>query len=311
MVNVKTCAACAVVCAVVLSGCATAVKPIEATRPVAVSPINASVDAVKRPPKIGLALGGGAARGFAHVGVIQVLEQHGIRPDVVVGTSAGILVAALYASGKNGRELEQAALAMEEASLTDWTLPFGNRGMLRGAAVARYVSAQTQGRLIENMAIPLGIVATDLANGAGILFQRGDTGVAVRASSSVPGVFQPVDIGGKEYVDGGLVAPVPVAYTQQMGAELVIAVDISSPPEANAANDLLKVMLQTFAIMGQTINRHELKQAHVLVRPELGGVGSAAFSERQRSMAAGRAAMLAAMPKLKAQMAALAVPVAR
>ena len=311
MVNVKTCAACAVVCAVVLSGCATAVKPIEATRPVAVSPINASVDAVKRPPKIGLALGGGAARGFAHVGVIQVLEQHGIRPDVVVGTSAGSLVAALYASGKNGRELEQAALAMEEASLTDWTLPFGNRGMLRGAAVARYVSAQTQGRLIENMAIPLGIVATDLANGAGILFQRGDAGVAVRASSSVPGVFQPVDIGGKEYVDGGLVAPVPVAYTQQMGAELVIAVDISSPPEANAASDLLKVMLQTFAIMMQTINRHELKQAHVLVRPELGGVGSAAFSERQRSMAAGRAAMLAAMPKLKAQMAALAVPVAR
>ena len=311
MVNVKTCTAWAVVCAVLLSGCATAVRPIEATKPVAANPINAGTNVEKRPPRIGLALGGGAARGFAHVGVIQVLEQHGIRPDLVVGTSAGSLVAALYASGKNGRELEQAALAMEEASLTDWTLPFGNRGMLRGAAVARYVSAQTQGKLIENMAIPLGIVATDLANGAGILFQRGDTGVAVRASSSVPGVFQPVDIGGKEYVDGGLVAPVPVAYTQQMGAELVIAVDISSPPEANAANDLLKVMLQTFAIMGQTINRHELKQAHVLVRPELGGVGSAAFSERQRSMAAGRAAMLAAMPKLKAQMAALAVPVAR
>jgi NTE family protein len=311
MLNVKVCTTWVVVCSVVLSGCATSVKPIEVTRPVAVSPINASADMAKRPPKIGLALGGGAARGFAHVGVIQVLEQHGIRPDLVVGTSAGSLVAALYASGKNGRELEQAALAMEEASLTDWTLPFGNRGMLRGAAVARYVSAQTQGKLIENMAMPLGIVATDLANGAGILFQRGDAGVAVRASSSVPGVFQPVDIGGKEYVDGGLVAPVPVAYTQQMGAELVIAVDISSPPEANAANDLLKVMLQTFAIMMQTINRHELKQAHVLVRPELGGVGSAAFSERQRSMAAGRAAMLAAMPKLKAQMAALAVPIAR
>ena len=243
MLNVKVCTAWFVVCSLVLSGCATSVKPIEVTRPVAVSPINASADVAKRPPKIGLALGGGAARGFAHVGVIQVLEQHGIRPDLVVGTSAGSLVAALYASGKNGRELEQAALAMEEASLTDWTLPFGNRGMLRGAAVARYVSAQTQGKLIENMAMPLGIVATDLANGAGILFQRGDAGVAVRASSSVPGVFQPVDIGGKEYVDGGLVAPVPVAYTQQMGAELVIAVDISSPPEANAANDLLKVML--------------------------------------------------------------------
>lgn len=308
MLNVSGYVPWVVGCVVVLSGC-TSVEKVAA--PVASTPIATGVAPVFRSPKVGLALGGGAARGFAHVGVIQVLEQNGIKPDLVVGTSAGSLVAALYASGKNGRELEQAAMAMEEASLTDWTLPFGNRGMLRGAAVARYVSAQTQGRLIEHMAVPLGIVATDLATGAGILFQRGDAGVAVRASSAVPGVFQPVDIGGREYVDGGLVAPVPVAYTHQMGAELVIAVDISSPPQANAATDMLKVMLQTFAIMGQTINRHELKQAHVLVRPDLAGVGSAAFSERQRSMAAGRAAMLAAMPRLKAQMAALAVPVSK
>lgn len=311
MYQVKRWTVCAVACALMLGGCTTAVKSPDIDKPVVLISRPTAPEVVKRPPRIGLALGGGAARGFAHVGVIQVLEQHGIKPDLVVGTSAGSLVAALYASGKNGRELEQAAMAMEEASLTDWSLPFGNRGMLRGAAVARYVSAQTQGRLIENMVVPLGIVATDLATGAGILFQRGDPGAAVRASSSVPGVFQPVDIAGKDYVDGGLVAPVPVAYTRQMGAELVIAVDISNPPEANTANDLLKVMLQTFAIMGQTINRHELKQADVLVKPDLAGVGSAAFSERQRSMAAGRAAMLAAMPKLKAQMATLAVPVAR
>lgn len=294
-----------------ISGCATLQKP-PVDPPVVAKPVlEAPVTATKRPPKVGLALGGGAARGFAHVGVIQVLEQNGIKPDLVVGTSAGSLVAALYASGKNGAELEQAALAMDEASLTDWTLPFGNRGMLRGAAVARYVAAQTQSKWIEHMSLPLGIVATDLATGTGILFQRGDVGTAVRASSSVPGVFQPVSIAGRDYVDGGLVAPVPVAYAQQMGAELVIAVDISSPPEANPANDLLKVMLQTFAIMGQIINRHELKSAQVVVRPELAGVGSAAFSERQRSMAAGRAAMLAAMPKLKAQLAAMAVSVSR
>lgn len=273
---------------------------------VATSPVLAPIQT--RPPRIGLALGGGAARGFAHVGVIQVLEQHGIKPDLVVGTSAGSLVAALYASGKNGKELEQSAMQMDEASLTDWTVPFGNRGMLRGAAVARYVSAQTQGRLIEDMVVPLGIVATDLSTGAGILFQRGDTGTAVRASSSVPGVFQPVNIGGRDYVDGGLVAPVPVGYAQQMGAELVIAVDISSPPEANPASDTLKVMLQTFSIMGKSINRHELKSAQVVVRPELTGVGSAAFSERQRSMAAGRVAMEGAMPKLREQLTALAKP---
>lgn len=294
-----------------LAACGSApVQTVNRNEPVlATSPVQAPVQT--RPPRIGLALGGGAARGFAHVGVIQVLEQHGIKPDVVVGTSAGSLVAALYASGKNGKELEQSAMQMDEASLTDWTVPFGNRGMLRGAAVARYVSAQTQGRLIEDMVMPLGIVATDLSTGAGILFQRGDTGTAVRASSSVPGVFQPVNIGGRDYVDGGLVAPVPVGYAQQMGAELVIAVDISSPPEANSASDTLKVMLQTFSIMGKSINRHELKSAHVVVRPELAGVGSAAFAERQRSMAAGRSAMEAAMPKLREQLSALAKPRAR
>lgn len=265
---------------------------------------------MKRPPKIGLALGGGAARGFAHVGVVAVLEQSGLRPDLVVGTSAGSLVAALYASGKSAAELEKAAMSMEEAMLTDWTLPLINRGMLRGNALAKYVNAQVDGRLIENMPIPLGIVATDLASGDGVLFQRGDTGTAVRASSAVPGVFEPVPISGKEYVDGGLVAPVPVRYAQQMGAELVIAVDISSPPQSSGLGDTFKVMLQTFTIMGQSINRWELKEAHVLVRPQLAGVGSAAFAERQKSMAAGKAAMQAALPVLRAQMERRAVAVA-
>lgn len=264
-----------------------------------------------RPPRIGLALGGGAARGFAHVGVIGVLEQQGIRPHCVVGTSAGSLVAALYASGKTHAELEKAALGMEEVVLTDWTLPFGNRGVLKGQALAKYVNQQVNNRLLEQMAVPLGILATDLANGRGVLFQRGDTGTAVRASSAVPGVFQPVEIAGREYVDGGLVAPVPVHHAQQMGAELVIAVDISSPPEGNAATDTLKVMLQTFAIMGQTINRFELQAAHVVVRPRLAGVGSAAFGERQRSMAAGREAMLAALPLLREQLHQRAVPLGR
>jgi NTE family protein len=243
--------------------------------------------------------------------VIAVLEQQGLRPDLVVGTSAGSLVAALYASGKTAAELEAAALAMEETTLTDWTLPFANRGMLRGTALAKYVNTQVQGRTIERMALPLGIVATDLANGEGVLFRRGDTGTAVRASSAVPGVFQPVEIAGREYVDGGLVAPVPVRYAQQMGAELVVAVDISSAPDGNAATDSFKVLLQTFAIMGQTINRHELAGAQVVVRPALKGVGSAAFGERQRSIAAGRDAMLAAMPALRQQLALRAVRVTR
>jgi NTE family protein len=239
------------------------------------------------------------------VGVIQVLEQNGIRPDLVVGTSAGSLVAALYASGKNGAELERAALAMEEATLTDWTLPINGRGMLRGEALARYVRQAVDGKLIEQMVLPLGILATDLGSGQGALVRRGDAAEAVRASSAVPGVFTPVGIAGHDYVDGGLVAPVPVSQARAMGAEVVLAVDISSDPQGNDAGGLLKVMLQTTAIMGQSINRHELRGADVVLRPALSGVGSADFSARQRSIAAGRAAMLAALPRLKVELAKL------
>ncbi len=254
----------------------------------------------KKPLKIGLALGGGAARGFAHIGVIQVLEEAGIHPDLVVGTSAGSLVAAFYASGKTGTQLQKIAETMEEATFADWTLPIFSRGMLRGEAFARYVSAQVNGRLIEGMSLPLGIVATDLNSGQGILFQRGDTATAVRASSAVPALFQPVKISGREYVDGGLVSPVPVRYARQMGADLIIAVDISNAPESNAANDTLQILMQTFSIMGKSINNFELRDAEVVVRPLLRDIASSDFGARRRSIEAGRVAMQAMLPQLRA-----------
>jgi NTE family protein len=277
-----------------LSGCA--VSPVVTSSD---KPISITMPAPKRLPKIGLALGGGAARGFAHIGVIQVLEEAGIRPALVTGTSAGSLVAALYASGKSPTQLQQLAESMDEATFADWTLPIFSRGMLRGEALARYVQAMVSGRLIEDMNLPLGIVATDLNSGVGVLFQRGDTATAVRASSAVPAVFQPVRIAGREYVDGGLVSPVPVRYARQMGAELVIAVDISSAPESNPAGDTLQILMQTFTIMGKSINALELKDADVVVKPALNGVSSADFGARRRAIQAGRAAMLALMPQLK------------
>jgi len=260
----------------------------------------------KRPPKLGLVLGGGAARGFAHVGVIQVLEEAGIRPSLVVGTSAGSLVAAFYASGKTGAQLQQVAESMEEAAFADWTLPIFSRGMLRGEALARYVGLQVKGQLIENMPMPLGIVATDLGTGQGVMFRRGDTATAVRASSAVPALFQPVKIGGREYVDGGLVSPVPVRYARQMGAELILAVDISSAPEGNASKDTLQILMQTFAIMGKSINSFELREADVVVRPLLTGVSSADFGARRQAIVAGRAAMQALLPQLQAALIAQA-----
>lgn len=288
-----------------LAGCATA--PSGPAAPVVRPPVEAG----RKPVRLGLALGGGAARGFAHVGVIAVLEEAGLRPQLVVGTSAGSLVAALYASGKTSAQLQQTALNMEEVAITDWMLPIFGRGMFRGEALARYVNDLVANRLMENMAIPLGIVATDLNSGQAVLFQRGDTGTAVRASSAVPAVFVPVKINGREYVDGGLVSPVPVRFARQMGADVVVAVDISSPPEANPAGDTLQILLQTFAIMGKSINQYELKDADVVVRPSLAGLKSADFSARQRAIDSGRAAMLAALPQLKAKLDAAGVPAQR
>ena len=288
----------------VLTGCASPPKDAPVPDVPVVVPQPSVVVSPKVPPRIGLALGGGAARGFAHVGVIQVLEEAGIRPSLVSGTSAGSLVAAFYASGKTGKQLQNLAETMEEATFADWTLPLFNRGMLRGDALARYVNGQVGARLIEDMALPLGIVATDLNSGQSMLFQRGDTGTAVRASSAVPAVFQPVRIAGREYVDGGLVSPVPVRAARQMGAELVIAVDISSAPEGNLSGGTLDVLLQTFAIMGKSINYFELKEADIVVKPALSGVASSDFGSRKKSIEAGRKAMLQLMPQLRAAIAA-------
>ena len=287
-----------------LAGCQTPpTSPATTTAPLPAATPVATPARVLRPPRIGLALGGGAARGFAHIGVIQVLEEAGIQVDMVAGTSAGSLIAAIYASGRSAAEMGSLAQTMDESAITDWSFP--GRGLIRGEAWARYVREQTGGKSLEQMKLPLGIVATDLDSGAAILFRRGDTGMAVRASSAVPAVFQPVKIGTREYVDGGLVSPVPVRFARQMGAELVLAVDISSPPDGNPTSDPFKILLQTFAIMGRSINVLELRDADIVIRPSLQGVASADFGARLKAVASGREAALKVLPDLRARITAL------
>jgi NTE family protein len=261
---------------------------------------------VLRKVKIGLALGGGAARGFAHIGVIKALEAQGIVPDIVVGTSAGSVVGAMYAAGNNGAALQKMANEMDEAAISDWALPLFSKssGVLKGEALQTYVNKAVQYRPIEKLKMPFGAVAADLKTGQPILFQRGNTGMAVRASSAVPGVFQPVTIGSHTYVDGGLVAPVPVRFAREMGAEFIIAVNISTQTEAQAAISSLEVIMQTFSIMGQRINQYELRDADVVIQPALGNMGSSDFASRARAMQAGEKAMLALMPQLKQKLRA-------
>lgn len=254
-----------------------------------------------RPVRIGLALGGGAARGFAHIGVIKVLEAQGIVPDIVVGTSAGSVVGAMYAAGNNGFVLQKMALDMDEATISDWSLPFFSKssGVLKGEALQNYVNKMVGQASIEKLKKPFGAVATDLNTGTPILFQRGNTGLAVRASSSVPGVFQPVKINERFYVDGGLVSPVPVRFAREMGADIVIAVNISSAPEGQAASSSLEILLQTFTIMGQSLNQFELKNADVVIKPDLPSMKGNDFNGRNLAILAGERAALAIIPELK------------
>lgn len=253
-----------------------------------------------RPLKIGLALGGGAARGFAHIGVIKVLEAQGIVPDIVVGTSAGSLVGALYAAGNDGFALHKIALEMDEAAISDWSVPMFSKfsGVLKGEAVQSYVNRAVKNLPIEKLKMPFGAVATDLKTGLPVLFTRGNSGMAVRASSAVPGVFQAVRIGEQSYVDGGLVAPVPVRFAREMGADFVIAVNISAQPEEQASASSVDMLLQTFAIMGQSLNRYELMDADIVIRPELGGMRGHDFGGRNAAILAGEQAASAALPQL-------------
>jgi len=255
----------------------------------------------KPPLKIALVLGGGAARGFAHIGVIKALEAQGIVPSMVVGTSAGSVVGALYASGMSGFELQKQALDIQENMVTDWVMP--NRGVLKGEALQDFINQQVKNLPIQRLPKPLGVVATDLQSGEMVLFRQGNTGMAVRASSAVPGLFQPVDINGRDYVDGGLTSPVPAQAARAMGADFVIAVDISNVNRRDKLAGTLDVLLQTFAIMGHTISRHELEDADVVIRPKTAAMSSTDFTDRNLAILEGEKAAAAVMPELKAKLA--------
>lgn len=269
--------------------------PLEAKAEVKPEPI---ITRKKNPPKIGLALGGGAVRGFSHVGVIKTLEAQGINIDIVTGTSAGSIVGALYAGGINGFDLQKIALAMDESVATDWTI-LPNRGVFKGESLQNYINQSLHNRNIERMSKTLGIVATDLQSGEMAVFRQGNTGMAVRASSSVPGVFQPMTISGREYVDGGLTSPVPVRAAKLLGADIVIAVDISKNPDSGKTGNGLDLLLQTFAIMGKSINYFELNEAHIVNRPNIGDIGPTDFKARHLAILEGERAAQGAIEKIR------------
>ena len=253
-------------------------------------------------PRIGLALGGGAAKGFAHIGVIKMLEASGIHPDVVSGTSAGSVVGALYASGMDAFRLQEQAFALDESSIRD--VRFFSGGLVEGRRLQDYVNELVRQAPIEKMHIPFAAVATELETGERAIFVRGNTGQAVRASSSIPGVFEPVEISGKHFVDGGVVSPVPVDAARQLGADIVIAVDISARPDGSNPGSMVGIVGQSITIMGRKLAEQELSRADVVIRPKVGQIGPTDFDQKNVAILEGERAALAAIPAIKAKIAA-------
>ena len=264
-----------------------------------------SVVASSPPPvKVGIALGGGAAKGFAHIGVIKMLEANGITPVVVSGTSAGSVVGALYASGMDAFAMQEKAFALDESKIRDVSLFSG--GVIKGQKLQDYVNELVGGRTLEKMRKPFAVVATNLADGKRTVFVRGNTGQAVRASSSIPGVFEAVAIGKAHYIDGGVASPVPVDAARELGAEFVIAVDISSKATGIASTtSMLGNINQSMRIMGQKLGALELQRADIVIRPQVLDIGPADFQQKNRAILEGERAALAALPQIKAKLAAL------
>jgi NTE family protein len=252
--------------------------------------------------KIGLALGGGAAKGFAHIGVIKMLEASGIHPDVVAGTSAGSVVGSLYASGMNPFQLQEQAFALDEGKIRDVRLFSG--GLVQGQKLEDYINTAVNHRAIQELKLPFAAVATQLETGERAVFVRGNTGQAVRASSSIPGVFEPVLIGDKHYVDGGVVSPVPVDAARQLGADVVIAVDISAAPSGSNPQGMVNIVGQSITIMGRQLGKQELARADVVIKPDITGIGATDFEQKNQAILEGERATLAALPAIKAAIAA-------
>lgn len=250
-----------------------------------------------RPARIAIVLGSGASKGFAHIGVLKILEANQIPIHMIVGTSAGSFVGSLYAYGYNAFQLQKMSLAIEKSDIVDLTIP--DNGFIKGEKLEEYINKLVNNTPIEKMRIPFYAVATDLLNGQEVVFGKGNTGTAVRASCSIPGIFRPVSIGGRLYADGGIVSPVAVEAARRMGADIVIAVDISSDIDTSWPKNTIETLLKAINIMYSKVAGQQISLADVVIRPKVSFIGSADFEKRHESVIEGEKATLEALPRIR------------
>lgn len=255
---------------------------------------------IKPPPepaRIAIVLGAGASKGFAHIGVLKVLESNKVPLHMIIGTSAGSFVGSLYAYGYNAFELQRLSFAIEKDDIVDLTIP--DNGFIKGERLEGYINQILGNTPMEKLRIPFYAVATDIRSGREVVFGSGNTGTAVRASCSIPGIFRPVNISGRMYVDGGVVSPVAVEAARRLGADIVIAVDISGDVEAASPTGTIETILQAINIMYSKLAAIQLSKADVVIKPKVGYIGSADFSKRHEATLEGEKAALEVLPKIQ------------
>ncbi len=287
---------------ILLNGCATFLPHmpvIDPPRSVAAKPFPIGVKPVA------LVLSGGSARGFAHIGILKVLEEQGLKPDIIVGTSAGSIVGALYASGLTASELASALAQLDKSTFTDFVMPNlgffpGEMGFVRGNKLHRFIDARLKQHRIQDFPIRFAAVTTDLNTGKPVAFNSGDAGLAVVASSAVPGMIMPVEINRHRYGDGQISSPLPVSIARALGAKVVIAVDVVYPPEDAFLKSTVSVLFQAFTISVYRIKEYEAVDADLVIKPDLGKTtGQMTFGDRERLIAAGDAAIREILPAVK------------
>ena len=259
--------------------------------------ISKEVQPTPGPARVALVLGAGASRGFAHIGVLKILESNGVPVHMIVGTSAGSFVGSLYAYGFNSYQLQKMALSIEQSDIVDMTIP--DNGFIKGEKLENYVNSVMKKTPIEKLKIPFYAVATCLPEGQEVIFGQGNTGKAVRASCSIPGVFMPSIINGKMYVDGGVVSPVAVDAARKYGADIVIAVDIASDRDTIAPEGTIATILQSVNIMYSKLSAIQTAKADIVIRPKVGYIGSAEFEKRHEAIMEGEKATLALLPEIQ------------
>jgi NTE family protein len=250
-------------------------------------------------PTIALVLGGGSAKGFAHVGVIRILEQEKIPIRMIVGTSAGSLIGGIYASNPDSFQLEWTAFKIDRSDILDVSIVNSKWGPVQGAKLEAFVEQTVKVKKVEDTKIPFYPVATDINTGETVTLEKGSLAKAIRASSAIPGIFAPVTFGNRMLVDGGVTNNVPCDIAKSKGADIVIAVNLSKDVKDNNITSLIDIIGQSANIMMHESSKTKLQHADVVIEPDTRGVSMFDFSQKKVLMEEGIKAARRALPRIR------------